>query len=269
MNISRFDTFADTIHSYLARFREQFDLVTRRLKNAPEGSLKIVKKGKRAELYHRTGKSDRQGTYLNKSNLALAKKLAQKDYDTRAAKILDHKIKLLAVLEKAYPKKDLEGLYDTYPQKVKQLIKPLHLPSEEYCSQWEKVSYKGRSFDNTTTVYISDKGERVRSKSELIIANALFHSKIPYRYEFPLHIKSFGDFYPDFLCLNPHTGCEILWEHFGLMDNEDYRNKAISKLAKYSEAGFVPGRNFIYTMETTKTPLNSWFVKRVIQENFA
>ena len=75
--------------------------------------------------------------------------------------------------------------------------------------------------------------------------------------EYPLHIKGSGDFYLDFLCLNPHTGCEILWEHFGLMDNEDYRNNAISKLAKYSEAGFVPGRNFIYTMETTKTPLNS------------
>ena len=269
MNLSRFDTLADTIHSYLARFREQFDLVTKRLKNAPEGSLKIVRKGKRAELYHRAGKSDRQGTYLNKSNLTLAKKLAQKDYDTRAAKILDHKIKLLDALEKSFPIKDLEGLYDTYPQKVKQLIKTLVLSQEEYCSRWEKVSYKGRSFEDITTVYISDKGERVRSKSELIIANALFHSKIPYRYEYPLHIKGSGDFYPDFLCLNPHTGCEILWEHFGLMDNEDYRNKAISKLAKYSEAGFVPGRNFIYTMETTKTPLNSWFVKHIIQENFA
>ena len=269
MTISKFDSLLDIVQAYLIQFREQFDLVTKRLKNAPEGSLKIVKKGKRAELYHRTGKSDRQGTYLNKSNLALAKKLAQKDYDSRAAKILDHKIKLFAVLEKSYPKKDLEGLYDTYPQKVKQLIKPLVLSQKEYCSQWEKVSYNGLSFDNTTTVYISDKGERVRSKSELIIANALFHSKIPYRYEYPLHVKSSGNFYPDFLCLNPSTGCEILWEHFGLMDNEDYRNKAILKLAKYSEAGFVPGRNFIYTMETTKTPLNSWFVKRVIQENFA
>ena len=269
MNISKFDSLLDTIHAYLSQFREQFDLVTRRLKNAPEGSLKIVRKGRRAELYHRAGKSDRQGTYLNKSRLTLAKKLAQKDYDTRAAKILDHKIKLLAALEKSYPNKDLEGLYDTYPQKVKQLIKPLVLSQEEYCTQWENVSYKGRSFDNTTTVYISDKGERVRSKSELIIANALFHSKIPYRYEYPLHIKGSGDFYPDFLCLNPHTGREILWEHFGLMDNEDYRNNAISKLAKYSEAGFVPGRNFIYTMETTKTPLNSRFVKHIIQENFA
>ena len=269
MNITGFDTLADIIHSYLSQFREQFDLVTKRLKNAPEGSLKIVRKGRRAELYHRTGKADKEGTYLNKSRLTLAKKLAQKDYDSRAAKILDRKINLLAVLEKSYPKKDLEALYDAYPQKVKQYIKPLVLSPEEYCSRWEKVSYKGRSFDNTTTVYISDKGERVRSKSELIIANALFHSKIPYRYEYPLFVKGTGEFHPDFLCLNPRTGCEILWEHFGLMDNEDYRNNAISKLAKYSEAGFVPGRNFIYTMETTKTPLNSWFVKRIIQENFA
>ena len=269
MSISKFDSLLDIVQAYLTQFREQFDVITRRLKNAPEGSLKIVKKGKRAELYHRTGKADKEGTYLNKSRLSLTKKLCQKDYDSRAAKILDRKIKLLAALEKAYPKKDLEGLYDTYPQKVKQYIKPLLISQKEYCSQWEKVSYKGRSFDDITTVYISDKGERVRSKSELIIANALFHSKIPYRYEYPLFIKGSGDFHPDFLCLNPHTGCEILWEHFGLMDNEDYRNKAISKLAKYSEAGFVPGRNFIYTMETTKTPLNSWFVKRVIQENFA
>ncbi len=117
MNITGFDTLADIIHSYLVRFREQFDVVTRRLKNAPEGSLKIVRKGRRAELYHRAGKSDRQGTYLNKSNLALAKKLAQKDYDSRAAKILDHKIKLLAALEKAYPNKDQECLYDAYPKR--------------------------------------------------------------------------------------------------------------------------------------------------------
>ena len=269
MSISKFDSLLDTIQAYLTQFREQFDLVTKRLKNAPEGSLKIVKKGKRAELYHRTGKADKEGTYLNKSRLSLTKKLCQKDYDSRAAKILERKIKLLSTLEKTFPKKDLECLYDTYPQKVKQYIKPLLISQEEYCSRWEKVSYKGRSFDGITTVYISDKGERVRSKSELIIANALFHSKIPYRYEYPLHIKDSGDFYPDFLCLNPRTGCEILWEHFGLMDNEDYRNNAVSKLAKYSEAGYVPGRNFIYTMETTKTPLNSQFVKRVIQENFA
>ena len=264
MSISKFDSLLDIVQAYLTQFREQFDVVTRRLKNAPEGSLKIVKKGKRAELYHRTGKADKEGTYLNKSRLSLTKKLCQKDYDSRAAKILDRKIKLLAALEKAYPKKDLEGLYDTYPQKVKQLIKPLVLSQEEYCSQWEKVSYKGRSFDDITTVYISDKGERVRSKSELIIANALFHSKIPYRYEYPLFVKGTGEFHPDFLCLNPHTGCEILWEHFGLMDDATYRNNAISKLAKYSEAGFVPGKNFIYTMETSTTPLNSRFSKSML-----
>lgn len=58
MSISKFDSLLDIVQAYLAQFREQFDVVTRRLKNAPEGSLKIVRKGKRAELYHRAGKSD-------------------------------------------------------------------------------------------------------------------------------------------------------------------------------------------------------------------
>ena len=269
MNINKYDTLLDTVQAYLAQFRLQFELVTKRLKAAPEGSLKIVRKGCRSELYHRTTKSDLEGTYLNKTHLSLAKNLAQKDYDTRAAKILHKKIKLLAAIEKAYTQNDLEHLYDSYPPKVQQFIKALAISQTEYSKRWEAVTYKGRPFDNTTTTYISDKGERVRSKSELIIANALFHSKIPYRYEYPILIKGAGEFHPDFLCLNPHTGNEILWEHFGLMDNEDYRNNAISKLAKYSEAGFVPGKNFIYTMETNAVPLNSRFVKRIIQENFA
>ena len=269
MNINKFDSLFDTVQAYLTQFRQQFDLVSKRLKTAPQGSIKIVRKGRRIELYHRTSKSDREGTYINKARLTLAKNLAQKDYDLRAAKIISKKIKLLTPLEKAYPNNELEQLYERYPQKVQQLIKPLTLSKQEYCHQWESVSYKGRPFDNTTTAYISDNGERVRSKSELIIANALFHSKVPYRYEYPILIKGAGEFHPDFLCLNPHTGNEILWEHFGLMDNEDYRNNAISKLAKYSEAGFVPGKNFIYTMETSTTPLNSRFVKKIILENFA
>ena len=58
--------------------------------------------------------------------------------------------------------------------------------------------------------------------------------------------------------------------HVGIRKDDDtYRNNSISKLAKYSEAGFVPGKNFIYTMETSTMPLNSRFVKKVIQENFA
>ncbi|MBR5933523.1 MAG: hypothetical protein IK002_05990 [Treponema sp.] len=269
MNINKFDLLFDTVQAYLTQFRQQFDLVSKRLKTAPQGSIKIVRKGRRIELYHRTSKSDREGTYINKARLTLAKNLAQKDYDLRAAKIISKKIKLLTPLEKAYPNNELEQLYERYPQKVQQLIKPLTLSKQEYCRQWESVSYKGRPFDEKAPPYITDKGERVRSKSELIIANALFHSKVPYRYEYPILIKGAGEFHPDFLCLNPHTGNEILWEHFGIMDDVTYRNNAISKLAKYSEAGFVPGKNFIYTMETNTTPLNSRFVKKIILENFA
>ncbi len=51
-------------------------------------------------------------------------------------------------------------------------------------------------------IFYTHKGERVRSKSEVIIANLLYKYQIPYRYEFPLTIKDFGITYPDFLILN-------------------------------------------------------------------
>ena len=31
--------------------------------------------------------------------------------------------------------------------------------------------------------------EQVRSKSEIIIADALFHAKVPYRYEYPVYVR--------------------------------------------------------------------------------
>ena len=104
MDINKFDTLLDTVKDYLSQFRQQFDLVTKHLKTAPDGKIKIVKKGHRTELYHRTSKADKEGTYLNKVHLTLTKNLAQKDYDLRAAKILSKKIKLLALWKSFTPR---------------------------------------------------------------------------------------------------------------------------------------------------------------------
>ena len=47
----------------------------------------------------------------------------------------------------------------------------------------------------------TERGERVRSKSEKIIADKLFLQNIPYHYERPIYLKGFGMVYPDFCCL--------------------------------------------------------------------
>ena len=111
--------------------------------------------------------------------------------------------------------------------------------------------------DNTVegkTGYIDDlifttySGIRVRSKSERTIADALDQNMIPYRYEaatrFGREIR-----YPDFTIFRPSEGKKILWEHFGLIDDEEYRQTTIEKLALYSRHGYFPFDNLICTYE--------------------
>ena len=54
--------------------------INSRLSNAPDGTLRIAKRGNAHQYYHRTDSTDRTGTYIKKkSNLNLAKSLAQKE----------------------------------------------------------------------------------------------------------------------------------------------------------------------------------------------
>ena len=55
---------------------------------------------------------------------------------------------------------------------------------------------------DVTAEFYSNSGVRVRSKSELIIANMLEKYGIPYRYEYPLLLNGNDLVRPDFLCLN-------------------------------------------------------------------
>jgi len=76
----------------------------------------------------------------------------------------------------------------------------------------------------------------VRSKSEVIIANMLFDRGIPFKYEVPLYAPD-GTFYlPDFT-VRWH-GEDWYWEHFGLMQNEAYRNHNETKMTWYERHGF-------------------------------
>jgi len=96
--------------------------------------------------------------------------------------------------------------------------------------------------------YYTESGLRVRSKSERTIAEALDKNEIPYEYEAALALNGTRK-YPDFSIRQPYNGKLILWEHFGLMDNNDYRMNSADKIALYVKCGFYPNDNLICTYE--------------------
>lgn len=117
-----------------------------------------------------------------------------------------------------------------------------------------------------TAVIITEKGERVRSKSEKILADYFYRNNIIYKYEKPLFLKGYGTVYPDFTFLSRKTGEEIYWEHEGMMDKSDYAKTAVKKLESYQKNGIYLGERLIATFETEQTLLNSQIIEQLVKK---
>lgn len=107
------------------------------------------------------------------------------------------------------------------------------------------------------------KGERLRSKSEVLIANALAAHKIRYIYEKPLDIGG-HTIIPDFTVISPKENREIYWEHFGLLSREDYRRSFVNKLILYSSSGIIPQRDLIMTFDDLDGNIDSRVIDQMI-----
>lgn len=238
---------------------------TKALKSVPEGFLRVCRHGEKTQYYHRKNPKDFNGVYIKEKDRKLARKLAQKDYDERVLKSAETELKAIEKYLSCVPAIPAEQIYENLHQGRQQLIRPVVESTQQYIQNWESVVYQGKTFDIPAPEIYTEKGERVRSKSEVIIADSLYKEGIPYRYEYPLHLKGWGMVYPDFTLLHVGDRKEIYWEHFGMMDDPEYAEKAIEKIALYEQNGIFPGENLILTYETKKNPINRKVVQMLIK----
>ncbi len=267
------------------------------LKKAPEGSLRVSKSHGAVQYYQKINKDEKNGRYLDSAHREVAQKLAQKAYNL---KLLPAIKKELALLQAALTKIQevtkggeipLVTLEQVNPDS-RALITTATLTDAQYAAAWLSQKYKGKPFQPDAQELYAAGGIRVRSKSEVIIADTLTRLGIPYLYEFPLTLKIGGrgagdsrnaggkttepraqspgsrhsiTVYPDFLCLNLRTRQEFIWEHFGLMDDTEYSEKFVQKIHTYGENGILPGKNLIFTTETEKEQLDTRNVEDLIK----
>ena len=111
---------------------------------------------------------------------------------------------------------------------------------------------------------MSERGERVRSKSEKILADYFFRNDVLYKYEKPLNLSGYGMVFPDFTFFSKKLRKEIYWEHEGMMDKPEYAVKAVKKLNSYQKNGILPGERLILTFETEQDVLNTSIVKQLV-----
>ena len=98
-------------------------------------------------------------------------------------------------------------------------------------------------------IYETKKGELVRSKSELIIANLLFENDLDYRYEEEYKGKKVrGSMFPDFQ-FNLLDGEIIVWEHLGLLTEEAYNSQWQYKKEWYLKNGLISNETLFLSYE--------------------
>ena len=237
------------------------------LTNAPEGKLRFSRRGRDGYTCYFccTEPGDTTGKYIKKRDRSLAAALAQKDYNIRVVKAANKELTLIDNLMKYDSVQKAEQIYSALEEPRRTLIRPVWLPDDQYAEEWLKRDYDRKGFSEDIPEYYTNNGIRVRSKSEILIADSLERNHIPFLYECPLYIKGLGEIHPDFTVLNLKERKEYIWEHLGMMDDPDYAENALERLEKYTLDGYLPGKQLIITYETSTHPINTRLINKLIR----
>ena len=251
------------IYVELGKIKNARQEVKKLMVKAPEGNLRCaVNKG---YYQYYLGKE-----YLGKEKRELILRIAKKEYAQQLDKKLAEYEEKLEAIKHLYEREEAENIYRNLHPARKKLIEPIIKPVEELIEVFENIEYMGKEFPlEDKTEFYTNKGERVRSKSEKIIADELFRNKIPYHYELPLEVENWKKkiwIYPDFTALNKRTGKRWIMEHLGMMDKPSYCETAMQKLSTYEKNGFLLGDGLILLHETSTEPLNINTVKKYIEK---
>ena len=231
-----------------------------------EARIKASFTGSTLQLYIKESANEyKDGRYLSVTEKDRAENIVKSEYLNKAKLALEKRLKLLEKTIIELKNTNISNVYKKMGKGKQSLIEPLEITDEEYRRKWEECEYKGKPFIEGAVEIYTDRGERVRSKSEKIIADKLYKENIAYRYEYPFTIADIT-MYPDFTILDEINRREIILEHFGLMDNEEYVNNALSKIQIYASGGYVLGDNLYITMETALRPMDSRILGGIIKK---
>lgn len=113
--------------------------------------------------------------------------------------------------------------------------------------EWMESSYVKSNYRQEDLKHRTTRGLWLRSKSEVLIAEKLYGHRIPFRSEEVIRTP-LGIVVPDFV-MPDWNGQMVFWEHAGMMDKQEYREKHRRSLEKYESVGIVPWKNLIVTYD--------------------
>ena len=207
--------------------------------------------------------------YVKKEEVKSIKRLVEQEYYAKMLPEIEKQIANLKEALRNIDERKLEKIYNDIHAGKRKMITSGILSREEKIRRFEEETYESKPIDDDRTEIYTNKGERVRSKSEKIIADHFERRGILYRYEKPLYLMVDGQrkpFYPDFTVMNKRTTKILYVEHFGMLDDSVYYNGTLRKLDVYEKNDILIGRDLLVFHETGKRVLNVKSIDKYIDE---
>lgn len=168
--------------------------------------------------------------------------------------------------------------YTTTPETAARSVSGTPTYNIEQAQQGQPRQFQSTYRDPNSYRFIpqmSQRGEFMRSKSEVIIANMLYSKGLDYEYERVFQGQDKRTVKPDFTLEDSDSGVLYLWEHCGMMSDPNYREKWDRKLLWYRSQQVLPieeggGRNgtLITTFEDENQGINSQEIVSMIETIF-
>lgn len=250
------DYVYDVLESEISRQTQMLEAAQNELATAPDSFLYVRETGRSYTCYQ-VIRTDGKVTHHNiKGNRKLIRRLLKKTENRRLQRICRNNVKIMNQLMKKYIPVSPQLIL---PEKHRKVLMQLS------CTQ--TGSYKQAAFNPLSHKHETTCGILVRSKSEVIIANALWHFGIPFNYEelFPFPDEEGRSLFPDFTIHCP-DGTTIIWEHWGMLDKINYCQRNAGKLYTYNYHNYVIGRNLIITQDDINGNCTTELIYHIIRE---
>ena len=132
---------------------------------------------------------------------------------------------------------------------------------------WEYGTFEAYKGHRENLRHRTAKGEMVRSKSEMSIANMLYDRGIPYHYEEILHLNGVAAA-PDFTIAVRGENCIKYLEHCGMIADPGYFRSYCRKQYDYISAGLQVGRDVFFTYEDQDGSIDTRIIADLIEMYF-
>lgn len=239
------------------RLSETVNLLDFEVSRFPEGRIRCKRQHNRVYYYHVLNNKE---TYLGKNEINLIKQLVQKSYLIDVIYSSENEMKLLSSVLDMYKNPSPEDVYNNLPEYKKKYATPVCIGNKS-AQDWINEPYYKKPVANG---FKTLKGDIVRSKSELIIADRLWVNGIPYKYECPLMVNG-KIIHPDFTILRLSDLKLLYHEHCGMIDNAEYAEGMVKRINDYNQEGIYLGDRLFLSFETSNSPLDVTTIDNLIR----